>query len=95
MTQIITAINGYNRKPILLVTYNEIQAKKIAENLEVFEKDKVVYFPKKDIVTYDYIAESKELPYERITALNKIRDKKNLIVVTTIDQWMFIFPNVR
>ncbi len=92
MTQIITAINGYNRKPILLVTYNEIQAKKIAENLEVFEKDKVVYFPKKDIVTYDYIAESKELPYERITALNKIRDKKNLIVVTTIESLMQKIP---
>lgn len=27
MTEIITAINGYNKRPILLVTYNEIQAK--------------------------------------------------------------------
>ena len=28
MTEIISAINGYNKKTILVVTYNEIQAKK-------------------------------------------------------------------
>ena len=29
MTEIISAINGYNKKSILLITYNEIKAKKI------------------------------------------------------------------
>ena len=33
MTEIIEGINGYNKKPILVVTYNEIQAKKIVEKL--------------------------------------------------------------
>ena len=28
--------------------------------------------PKKEIVTYEYIAESKEIPYQRIEALNHI-----------------------
>ena len=93
MTEIIAAINGYNKKPILIVTYNEIQAKKIFENLKTFNKEKVVLFPKKDIVTYDYIAESKDLPYERIETLNKINENKNLIIVTTIESLMQKLPS--
>ena len=44
-----------------------------------------MYFQKKEILTYDYVAESKDLPYERIDVLNKIYDNKNIIVVTTIE----------
>ena len=93
MTEIVTALNGYNKKPILLVTYNEIQAKKILENLKAFKTENVEYFPKKEIVTYDYIAESKDLPYERIETLTKIIEKKNLIVVTTIEALMQKLPS--
>ena len=52
----------------------------------------MVLFPKKEIVTYDYIAESKDLPYKRIEALNEIKNKKNLIVVTTIEAVMQKLP---
>ena len=93
MTEIISAINGYNKKSILLVTYNEIQAKKILQNLQNFDKEKVVFFPKKEVVTYDYVAESKDLPYERIETLNKIKEKKNIIVITTIEALMQKLPS--
>lgn len=93
MAEIVTGINGYNKNPVVIVTYNEIQAKKIVENLKVFDKEKVVLFQKKEIVTYDYIAESKDLPYERIETLRKIEEKKNLIVVTTIESLMQKLPS--
>ncbi len=93
MAEIISAIKGYNKKPILLVTYNEIQAKKMLENIKAFETENVVLFPKKEIVTYDYVAESKDLPYERIETLNKINEKNNLIVVTTIETLMQKLPS--
>lgn len=89
--QIIASINEYTKKPILLITYNEIQAKKLLEDLKYFN-NKVLYFPKKEIVTYDYIAESKDLPYERIETLNKIYEKKNQIIVTTIEAIMQKIP---
>ena len=92
MVELLSAINQYNKKPILLITYNEIQAKQILEIIENFEKEKAVLFPKKEIVTYDFVAESKDLPYERIETLNKIKDKKNLIVVTTIEALMQKLP---
>ena len=84
MAQIISSIHEFGKKPICIITYNEIQAKKIKEDINYFT-DKVVLFPKKEIVTYDYIAESKDLPYERIEVLNTITSKKNLIIVTTIE----------
>lgn len=82
--QIGTAIHEFGKKPICIITYNEIQAKKLYQDIQYFT-DNVVLFPKKEIVTYDYIAESKELPYQRIEAFNQIKSRKNLIVVTTIE----------
>ena len=62
MLELLASINEYSKRPIAIVTYNEIQAKQIIENLKVFT-DKAIFFPKKEIVTYDYVAEIKELPY--------------------------------
>jgi transcription-repair coupling factor (superfamily II helicase) len=87
MVQLLVATNEFSKKPICVITYNEIQAKKLVEDLSYF-KDNVVFFPKKEIVTYDYVAESKDLPYERIEILNKIEERKNLILVTTIEALM-------
>lgn len=92
MVQIGTAIHEFSKKPICLVTYNEIQAKKLYEDIKYFTEN-VVLFPKKEIVTYDYIAESKELSYQRIEALNQIKSKNNLIVVTTIEAIMQKLPS--
>ena len=82
--QIAEAIHKFGKKSILILTYNEIQAKQLYEDLSYYNED-VVFFPKKEIVTYDYIAESKDLPYERIEALNKIVSKRKQIVITTIE----------
>ncbi|MBQ2836367.1 MAG: transcription-repair coupling factor [Clostridia bacterium] len=84
MVQILAATKEFVKKPICIITYNEIQARKIVQDLNYFT-DKIIYLPKKEIVTYDYIAESKDLPYERIEALNKIQELKTGIVVTTIE----------
>ena len=88
---LIAGIKEYTKKPICIITYNEIQAKRIKEDLEYFT-DKITLFPKKEIVTYDYIAESKDLPYERIESLNQITSKKNIVVVTTIEAIMQKLP---
>ncbi len=81
---ILAGINEFAKRPIIVITYNEIQAKKLTEDIKYFT-DKVYMLSKKDILTYDYVAESKYLPYERIEILNKISENKNIIVVTTIE----------
>ena len=83
-TSILSAISERTKRPILLVTYNELEAQKLVKDFSFFT-DKAVFLPKKEIITYDYIAESKNLPYERIDILNKIYKNKNIIVVTSIE----------
>ena len=77
----------YAEKPICIVTYNELQAKKIIKDLSYFE-DKIDFFPKKEILAYDYLIESKDSLFERIEVLNNIVNKKTKIIVTTIEAIM-------
>ena len=77
----------YSEKPICIITYNELQAKKIVKDLEFFG-EKVKFFPKRDTVSFDYIAESKDLLYKRISVLNNIVKGKSKVIVTTIEAVM-------
>lgn len=74
----------YNEKPICIITYNEMQAKKLINDLKYFSKD-IEYFPRREILAYDYLAESKDNSYERIKTLNNIYMKKAKVIVTTIE----------
>ncbi len=88
---IIKAILNNIKKPICLLTYNEIQAKKLCEDLKSFGI-KTNYFPKREIASYDYIAQSKDLPYERISILNKMileetnKNQKNMQIKNNTKQ---------
>ena len=86
-SHIISSISNSIKKPICIVTYNELQAKQLIKDLKYFEVE-VEYFGKREIATYDYISESKDLPYARIETLNKIYNKDLDIVVTTIEAIM-------
>ena len=49
---IISAVLENIKRPILLLTYNEIEAQKLVSDLKFFT-DKVSYLPKKEIIIYD------------------------------------------
>lgn len=87
----LVAIYKTIQKPICLITYNEIQAKKLCQDIQNFG-EKAWYFSKREIAAYDYVAQSKDLPYERIAVLNQMvlaqREKRSIIVVTTIEAIM-------
>ena len=83
-SQFVCSTKIESKKPICIITYNEIQAKKLYEDIKYFN-DNVVLFNKKEIVTYDYVLESKESLYDRIEVLNKIYNKKTEIIITTIE----------
>lgn len=77
------------KNQIAIITYNEIQAKNIIKDLSNFiETDDIDFFPKREIVSYDFDAESKDLPFERIQVLNKLQNNKSKIIVTTIEALM-------
>ena len=74
----------YLEKPICIITYNELQAKKIIKDLHYFT-DNVEFFPKREIQGFDYDAESKDTLYTRINTLNKIAENKAKVIVATIE----------
>lgn len=57
--QLVEATKEYTNKNYCLVTYNELQARKIVQDLKYFSSN-VFYFPKREIASYDYVAESKD-----------------------------------
>ena len=77
--QLLEATKEFADRNICIVTYNELQAKKIYKDLKYFSGN-VVYFPKREIASYDYVAESKDLPYERIETLNTIFELVLLLI---------------
>ena len=77
----------YAEKPICIITYNELQAKKLMKDLKFFGEE-TLYFPKREIITFDYLAESKDSLFDRISVLNKITKNECKIVVTTIEAAM-------
>ena len=85
--QFISAIQNNTNKKICIITYNELQSRRIARDLKYFS-DNIHVFPKREIATYDYAVASKDLPYERIDVLNKIQKNDANIVVTTIEAVM-------
>nr|MCR5186619.1 hypothetical protein [Clostridia bacterium] len=74
----------YTEKPICIVTYNEMQAKRIINDFGYFGEN-VLFFPKREITSFDYIAENKDLLFERISVLNQLSKDNSSIVVTTIE----------
>lgn len=88
---VLAGILNETKRPMVLVTYNEIQARKLYQDLKKLIKQ-TYFFPKKEITSYDYVAQSKEIEYKRIDVLNKMylakKQKEPIIIVTTIEAVM-------
>ena len=88
---IVALTQNEEKKPILIVTYNELQAQKLSKDLQYF-CDNVMLFPKREIAIYDYDVESNDIIYNRIDVLNKIMQNKAPIIITTIEAIMQKMP---
>ena len=90
----IEAIKESFNKNILVVTYNELALERIENDLKYYSKN-VYSFPKRDIVSYDFDAQSFDILVERMNTINKINSihskrgkKENIIVVSSIEAIM-------
>lgn len=75
------------KRQILLVTYNEIQAQVLHKHLKAISKN-ALYIPRKDIVTYAYDAQSMDILYHRIESIIKLYNNEAEIVVISIETLM-------
>lgn len=86
-TCIITFLRQKSHKPILLVTYNELQAQNLYKNVKKINQN-VIYIPKKDIVTYKYDAQSMDILYSRIEGILKLYNNETEIVIISTETFM-------
>lgn len=69
----------------LVITHNDIQAKRIYDDLTFFLGEEVVYFPAEPIFYHFAEAHSPEVSIERLQALKKLMEKKQVVVVASIE----------
>lgn len=82
---IVAALNQHTDRQVLLVTYNEIRAKKLLEDIKFYMNGKAELFPSREMVFYDIQAHSHEITNQRIKVLNRLRRNQSSIVVTSIE----------
>ena len=82
-----STLNIDNKDKILIITYNELEAKRLYNDIKYFTEN-VSLFTKREISIYDFDAESNEIEKERIKTLNKIYKGDSQIIVTTIEAAM-------
>lgn len=82
------ATRFYTERPILIVTYNELQLKKIAEDFKFFQNEETLVFPKKEVIYYDIDTMNKDVTMDRLSIYTKLYNSESNIILTTIEALM-------
>ena len=78
----------YTERPILIVTYNDIELKKIVNDIKFFSNEDILIFPKKEVVYYDIDTMNKDTTMDRISIYTKLYNSEAKIIITTIEALM-------
>ncbi|MGE4282586.1 MAG: transcription-repair coupling factor [Clostridia bacterium] len=83
---LIYSLYEHTQRSCLVVTYNDLQAKKIYEDLLFFLGERVKLFPAKEFVFYDIEASSTDILQDRLKAINELcTDHEETIIIATVD----------
>lgn len=78
---------GENYRNRLIITYNDLKAKEICEDLKLYDKN-VCLYPAKDIIFYSADIHGNAIVKERLRILKRLIDQEPVTVVTTLDGGM-------
>lgn len=84
IAHIIYGLNQHLDRQILIMTYDELRAKKILEDLSFFCNDNSELFPSKEVVLYDIEAYSHEISNQRVKVLDRLSKEENIVVVASV-----------
>jgi len=79
----------------LFVTYNELSAKNICEDLEFYYPDRVLYFPGRELFFYQAAAQSNEITAKRLKVLAALAENKGVIVVASLEAVLAIQSSLK
>lgn len=84
----IYATRFYTEKPVLVITYNEIELKKIKENMNFFSDEDIYIFPKRDVIYYDIDTMNKDVTMDRLKLYTKLYNSESCVILTTVEALM-------
>ncbi len=85
LSHIIYGLKEHVDRQILVVTYDEIKAKRIYEDLKDLGNANVEVFPNREMLFYDMHASSYENLAKRLMLISKLNHNEKLIVVASIE----------
>lgn len=92
---VVYSLFDHIKKPVVIITYNDLEAKKIHEDLSLFF-DGVYYLPSKEVLFYDIEAVSSDIASERLNTLKQVIGRDVLILVTPVDNIVqkYVSPHI-
>lgn len=79
------ALKTHTQKQILLITYDEVRARRLYEDMKNLGNKDVMYFPKREVLFYDIDAFSYERSNQRLNVISNLMENKNLTVIASLE----------
>lgn len=78
-------LNKHLNRQIVIITYDELKAKKMKENLNLFGNDISEFLPSRQMLFYDIDAYSRDIYNQRIKVIDRLINNEPVIVVSSIE----------
>ncbi|MGI6526734.1 MAG: transcription-repair coupling factor [Caldicoprobacterales bacterium] len=69
----------------IFITYDELQANRLLDDMRLFCPDRLVLFPAGEIMLYHAAAHSREVTGRRLSVLERLAAGEKLVVITSVD----------
>ncbi len=91
-SHIIYSLAEFSRKPCVVITHSEAEARRLYKDLSHFLSGQVVEYPAKEVVFYDIDAMSRDIAEKRLNVIEKLLRKDNTVVILTFRALMQKLP---
>ncbi|WP_130808093.1 transcription-repair coupling factor [Senegalia massiliensis] len=85
ISHIAYAVKEDLKGQVLIITYDELRAKSIIEDLALFDAQNSEIYPARQLVFYDFDAVSHDISNQRLKVLDRLINEENIIVVASIE----------
>ncbi|MDD4843928.1 MAG: transcription-repair coupling factor, partial [Anaerotignum sp.] len=90
-THLLYTIKEHSQRPLLILTYSELRAREILEDLSFFHKN-AIYYPAKDILFYSADVHSVEMNRHRFSAMERLLAGERPIIVASAEALLDRYP---
>ncbi|WMI81482.1 transcription-repair coupling factor [Anaerotignum sp. MB30-C6] len=90
-SHLLFSIKEHSQRPLLILTYSEIRAREIIENISFFHKNPI-YYPAKDILFYSADVHSMEMNRQRFIAMERLLSGERPIMVASMEALLDRYP---